>query len=225
MKQYVLPIIASAILSSCSSGGPDRNWVAQLDAAGRDRNAVWLAGDGSKGEHYGFTSYAAASSVVEANKGKVGTLSGYIWDVQVTGNKVAIEVIPNFSGSNAKRCTGDINQHRLDCLEQRRGFFKSNVTCHINNLKEFYGAGGKRIGEDIPKKWEAPFRWNHVAVQGKIKNIEVKGAKFGRYYGGQSSLSFGDTGGSYTDGFRYNSIHLDSCRVLTFNGKAIIPHS
>ena len=216
-------LLSVLLLTACTSGGPDQGWVSQLQAAGYDRNAVWLAGDGTKGELYGFPSYAAASSVVEANKGKLGSLSGYVWDVQVKGNKVAIEVIPNFSGDNAKRCTGDINQHILDCLEQRRGFFHSNVTCHINNLKEFYSAGGKRIGEDIPKKWEAPFRWNHVAVQGKIRNIEVKGAEFGRYSSG--GIAFGDTGGSYSDGFRYRSIHLDDCRVLTFRGKAIIPNS
>jgi len=223
-KQVLLSVGAGCFLTACSSAGPNPEWVNQLNASGyNDQKSVWLAGDGTKGDLYGFPSYQAASQVVEANKGQSGTLVGYIWDARKENGTVAIEVIPSFSADNARRCTGHIRQGLLDCLEQERGFFKSNVTCHINNLDQFYAAGGKRIATDIPNIWEKPQNWSHVTVKGTIRNIEVKGVAFERYAGDASA--FGDTGGTYTDGFRYSSVHLDDCRVYTFRGKAILPHS
>lgn len=225
MKCFILPLLTAGLLSACSSAGPNPNWVAQIEASGYDETkAVYLGGDISKGQHYGLPNPDSAQQLVNANKGKAGSLVGYIWDYKVTGNKLSLDVIPRLSGANAQLCanrSGSI----LGCLRKVRGNFTSSVTCHVNNLKQFYTAGGKRIEADRADKWRDPSTWSHVLVQGKIQSVEAKTVQFKRYYGGQSSISFGDTGGTYNDGFHYSSIHLDDCRVFTFRGKAILPHS
>jgi len=92
-------------LTACSSGGPNPEWVAQIAASGFDESkAINLNGDPTKGQHYGLPDYETASQLVTANKGKNGSFVGYIWDIIVKDNKLALDIIPTLSGNNAQLC-------------------------------------------------------------------------------------------------------------------------
>jgi len=168
-----LTLLTATLLTACSSGGPNPEWVAQIAASGFDESkAINLNGDATKGQHYGLPDYETASQLVTANNGKNGSFVGYIWDITVKDNKLALDIIPTLSGNNAQLCITR-RQHTLDCLKSVRGFFHSSVTCHVNNLKQFYAAGGRRIGADVPKKWQSSTHWSSAMLVAKAPSTLV----------------------------------------------------
>jgi len=97
-----LTLLTATLLTACSSGGPNPEWVAQIAASGFDESkAINLNGDATKGQHYGLPDYETASQLVTANNGKNGSFVGYIWDITVKDNKLALDIIPTLSGNNA----------------------------------------------------------------------------------------------------------------------------
>ncbi len=212
-------VVITLAIAGCTAAGPNLSWVAELEKAGRDKEAVWLGGDPSVGHNHGIPSREEAYALVAANKGKTGSFVGYVWSVQLKGNTALVEIIPDFAGSGARNCVRRIESHRLACLAKRRGIFRSAVTCRVNNWHAVNRATGSRMFTDAQTRWQRADAWNHVVVQGKVSGIEDKAEKFGSW--GGSGGSFGLGSGYRENGFVYQSIQLAPCKVLTFRGKAI----
>ena len=216
-KQLALAALSLVLVGGTSGAGPNPTWVAELNKAGRDPNAIFLGGAGTA--LYGIPTRAEAYALAKGHKGKTGSFVGYIWAVKLDGNRASIEVIPNFTGESGRRCTGLVESHRLACMVRTRAVFKSSVTCHLNNWHTLNDATGGTLFTDVQTKWQRRAGWNHVVVEGRIQRAEDRAVAFGSY--GGSGGDFGLGGGYQKQGFQYRTIHIDRCRVLTFRGQAV----
>ena len=217
-KKTVVQLTCILMMASCTTDySPDATWVAELDKAGHNKDAVYLGG--AAGKLNGIQTRAEAYALADGHKDKAGSFVGYIWDVKLDGNNALIEVIPNFSGESTRRCINKIESHRLSCMIDRKAIFRSSVTCHVTNWHKLDNATGGRIFTDAQTKWQRRESWSHVVIEGTISHAEDKAVKFGSWGGGGGSFGLG--GGYYEQGFIYRSIHTNNCRVLTFRSKAI----
>lgn len=193
------------------------SWKATVAKTGiTTDNSVYLGGT----ELNGIQKHAEAKALVAANRGKQGSVVGYVRKVDVNGNKAAIEIIPVYSAENAMRCAGRGYTNPVGCLAQNRAIWQSAVTCHVNDI----AALNKRIGENIKQnadaRWQRRSAWAHVLVAGTISKVDLGSVSQARSFTADGSFD-GVLGGTTREGFRYSKIHITNCRVATYRSKLV----
>lgn len=224
MRQISM-IVPALIIAGCSEvsapmGGYQPiydSWKATVAKTGiTTENSVYLGGTALNG----IQKHEEAKTLVAANRGKQGSMVGYVRKIKVSGNRAAIEVIPVYSAENALRCAGRGYNNPVGCLAQNRAIWRSAVTCHVNNL----AALNKRIGENIKQnaddRWKRRSAWAHVLVAGKIDKVDLGTVNAAQSFSSDGSFG-GVLGGTTRHGFRYSNIHINNCRVATYRSKLV----
>lgn len=196
------------------------SWKAVVAQTGIDsKKTVWLGG----GELNGITTRAEADALVAANRGKQGSLVGYVHKVTVRGNRAAIEVIRVWPAEQAQRCTGGnyTKTSPVVCIARNKGVWRSAVTCHVNNIADLNRRIGENIKANADARWQRRSAWAHVMVVGTIDRVDTQ-----RVVGDPTSFRAdgafdGVMGGASLRGFAYSNIHINNCRVATYRSKLV----
>ncbi|WP_075996629.1 hypothetical protein [Salaquimonas pukyongi] len=166
---------------------------------------------------FGFKTLAEAKEAADTHKGQKGSVSGYVEDIQVNGNRATLHLLPVRSTELGFRCIGEPEYARPACLREKRSIYNSSVTCHIDNWAALDNATGNVLLKNLEYHWDHVKAWDHMLVAGIIDDSEQKLKTWTTIgTGGGVGAGFGMSGGLGKDGFYYQTIHLKNCRVYTW---------
>lgn len=217
--------LAGFALSGCSGtslGGWQpayTAWAEKTKQAGFSRDDVWLGAMGTVG---GVQTVQEARNIYATHKGKKANFVGYVYDLELKGNKAYIEIAPVYNAEREIDCrfgaSGGLPL--LACLKQRRGLFRSSVTCVVNDWSALNAKTGDQIALNNQTRLKLKSSWDHVAIIGTLSNLKTKTRNFSLYRSFGSD-PFGAIGGLETISQTYQNFTVTNCKVAIYRNKVL----